>query len=91
MLLPRLFRADAIAGIPGLGNPGAPTEEKEPLAPVGGDARVIEPPANALLRGLMDPPGPDILLFFEMGERKTEKKRGEGREYTEGWVFKATQ
>jgi hypothetical protein len=39
----------------------------------------------------MDPPGPDILLFFEMGERKTEKKRGEGREYTEGWVFKATQ
>ena len=57
---PRLLRAFAIAGIPGFGNPGAPTDVKDPLTPVGGEARVSDPPANASFRGFTEETGLDI-------------------------------
>ena len=60
MLLPRLLRAKAVAGVPKLGGgpPVAPTLVNWPPTPTGVAAGVLLPPANASLPGLMPPCGP---------------------------------
>ena len=68
---PRLLRAFAIDGTPGLGKPGAPTEENEPDALVGGAARVSVAPPKALLLGLIADTGVVMFVVKKYTTRKT--------------------